>query len=624
VTRIRIALLAVAVGLGVPVALLAWRALDGIALERDVRHQALAERAFDEMERALSAWLEDEEARPFEHYRFYAGATRERSPLAGPPGHPFVLGAFQIDPDGSVNTPLRPDPAELAAARERGDWPPAPEVEQRIERITRLVEETWRSAPTVDALLAPGTTRPVGGLLAKESIDAAEADAAAALADDRASVYQAIQRLNLGAEQRSERKQKIEEVVIAPAAPSAPAEASALSAPEPAREDPARQPAAKSMAKSAVARTEVVRAALDPMVGRAADDAHLLLYRTVLVGRNGQGFRQGLVLDRAALGAWLSERALGATGLSQVAELAFDPKGEPDASAIVFEHRFAEPFDALTARLTLAPLPGVGRPGAIYALVALLALVGAAGLFAVERMVALAVHFAERRSNFVSAVTHELKTPLTAIRMYAEMLRDGLVPSEPKRREYYATITDESERLSRLIDNVLEFSRLSRGVREMDLRVGPVGPVLTEAADKLRAHAAREGFTLEVAVDPDLPPVRYDRDALLQVLFNLVDNAVKYARRAPARRVLLEARRSASGVELSVRDFGPGVAGRHLSRIFEPFYRGEDELTRSATGTGIGLALVRELAERMGAAVRGANAPGGGFQVCLAFRAEPA
>jgi signal transduction histidine kinase len=375
------------------------------------------------------------------------------------------------------------------------------------------------------------------------------------------------------------------------------------------------------------AKLEVVRAALDPMVGRPAGTAHLLVYRTVLVGAGSQGrqgYRQGLVLDRAKLGAWLSARALGPTGLSEVADLAFDPEGGHDASAFVFQHRFAEPFDALTARLTLAPLPGVGQPGAIYALVALLALVGAAGLLAVERMVAVAVHFAERRSNFVSAVTHELKTPLTAIRMYAEMLRDGLVSSEAKRGEYYGTITDESERLSRLIDNVLEFSRLSRGAREMDLRVGAVGPVLQEAADKLRAHAAREGFALEVAVDPGLPPVRYDRDALLQVLFNLVDNAMKYARQAPARRVLLEARRSGPGVEVSVRDFGPGVPARHLSRVFEPFYRGEDELTRTTRGTGIGLALVRELSLRMGAAVRGANAEGGGFRVCLAFRAEPA
>jgi signal transduction histidine kinase len=156
----------------------------------------------------------------------------------------------------------------------------------------------------------------------------------------------------------------------------------------------------------------------------------------------------------------------------------------------------------------------------------------------------------------------------------------------------------------------------------MSFRVGPLAPVVREAADKLRAHAAKQGFSLEVDVAPDLPPVRYDRDALLQVLFNLVDNAMKYARAGDARRVVIEARASGGGVQLSVRDFGPGVSGRHLPKIFEPFYRGEDELTRDTKGTGIGLALVRDLAERMGARVRGDNAEGGGFRVCLAF--EPA
>ena len=117
----------------------------------------------------------------------------------------------------------------------------------------------------------------------------------------------------------------------------------------------------------------------------------------------------------------------------------------------------------------------------------------------------------------------------------------------------------------------------------------------------------------------DLPAVRFDRDALLQVLFNLVDNAMKYAKASDRRTVELEARRDGDAVTVAVRDFGPGVARAHLERVFEPFYRGESELTRTTKGTGIGLALVKELGERMGAAVSGANADGGGFRVRLAF-----
>ena len=713
--RIRLALLLVALGLGIPVAVLAYRALDGLALERAVRHQAVAERVFDEMERALSTWLAEEEARPFEHYRFYAAPDR-RSPLAAI-GEDFVVGAFQVDPDGSVHTPLRPRDRERAEAR--GDWPPSDPVLLAIERVTRVASETWKDevggkAQDVskreakkDARQDPGTTRPIAGPLASKA--GKEGAAFDAEAGDEDNVYDVLQRFNRGADARAQRKQKIAAAKVpAPQAPStgflageaaeaaaelerpaepspvlarvrpearasaaagsAPVEVladSAASAPEPSgsRDDelaeaeadglalnslralgyvvseelapaetrseapppsaPRRaspSPADDRAAADLTGRTAEVRLALDPMVGRETAAGELLLYRTVLVGE--QGYRQGLLLDRTKLGAWLTERALEPAGLASRARVDFRTTGATDdGGAFQFEHRFAEPFDALSARLSLAALPGVGSPGAIYGLVGLLAVVGLAGLLAIHRMVGVAVHFAERRSNFVSAVTHELKTPLTAIRMYAEMLRDGLVPNEAKKSEYYGTITDESERLSRLIDNVLEFSKLERGTREMNWSVGSVEPVVREAAEKLRAHAEHEGFALEVAIEPELPPVRYDRDALLQVLFNLVDNAMKYGGASDTRRVVIEASRHEGGVQLAVRDFGPGVSGRHLARIFEPFYRGEDELTRSAKGTGIGLALVRDLSERMGAAVRGTNVPDGGFRVCVAFEA---
>jgi signal transduction histidine kinase len=328
------------------------------------------------------------------------------------------------------------------------------------------------------------------------------------------------------------------------------------------------------------------------------------------------------VLDVDALADHLRERALGESRLAG-AVLAFASSAdEPpplEDGAYRYRHRFAEPFDAWTASLRLAPLGGGSGAGSIYGLAALLALLGGLGLFAVYRMITVTLAFAERRSNFVAAVTHELKTPLTSIRMYGEMLRDDLVADPAKRRAYYATITAESERLGRLIDNVLEFSRLERGTREMHLAVGELGPLVEELAELLRPHAERAGFALRVAVEPDLPPVRFERDALLQVLWNLVDNAVKYAARATAREIAIECRRHGDGVRLAVRDRGPGVASRQLARLFEPFHRGETELVRTTQGTGLGLALAKSLVERMGGAVAGANAAGGGFEVSIAL-----
>ena len=128
----------------------------------------------------------------------------------------------------------------------------------------------------------------------------------------------------------------------------------------------------------------------------------------------------------------------------------------------------------------------------------------------------------------------------------------------------------------------------------------------------LRPHAAGHGLALELAVEDALPPVRFERDALLQVVFNLVDNAVKYGRGEPAK-IEIACRRAGECVAVVVRDHGPGVPREELGRILEPFYRRGDELTRSAAGAGIGLALVRSLADQMGAALRIANAEGGGL-----------
>jgi len=203
--------------------------------------------------------------------------------------------------------------------------------------------------------------------------------------------------------------------------------------------------------------------------------------------------------------------------------------------------------------------------------------------------------------------------------MYGEMLRDGLVQSEEKRAEYYRTITAESERLSRLIDNVLEFARIEQGERPLALRRGEIGTEIATLCDALRPHAAEGGFGLDVDAAPGLPPVRFERDALAQILVNLVDNSLKYARGAARREVRVECASAERGVLLRVRDYGPGVAPRELARVFELFHRGESELTRTTRGTGLGLALVRSLARRMLAQVAARNVEGGGFEVTVLF-----
>ncbi len=596
--RVRVLFIVCALALTAPVLLLVRRALDGVALEAQLRQQAVAERVFDELERSLSRVLEREEARPFENY----GATR-------PAEASFLVGAFQVEPGGGIAIwPVSDAPVATAPAE-----------------LERLLGRYWRGAPAesdrLAGVTATGRAQSPGTTVALE-----EHAGAGGLVPQTASsdAYDALRSLNKAVAERAERP-------VASLAPQQARPQSRAGEPERADErgDETRQRSADGRGDLALADASTGRAKRDaaatdlpPLSGRLIDARHLMLYRTVVRGR--EAYRQGVLLDVPALGEWLRAQALGDEGLARNAELAFwtPPGAAPALSAaasFVYQHRFAEPFDDLSARLGLRPLPGAGSAGDVYTLSALLLAVGALGLLALYRMVSVTVRSADQRTHFVAAVSHELKTPLTAIRMYAEMLRDGMVPSESKRAEYHRHITVESERLSRLIDNVLELGRLEKGGRDVVFVSGSLGPVLTDVAELLGPHVQRAGFELAVETEPDLPAVRFDRDALVQVLCNLVDNAVKYARDAALRRIELRAWRDGADVCLAVRDHGPGVAPRHLGRIFEPFYRGESALTRRHPGSGIGLALVRGLIGRMGARVSARNPPGGGFEVELRF-----
>jgi len=600
-------ILAVVLVIG-PVGLLVRRAIDSVELEQRTRHQAVAERIFDEMERALSELLTREEERPCGQYSHdyvpqgQEGDALVRSPLADPPSLPFILGYFQIDPDGGLETPLQPGRA--------GEAPATPGGRTVVDEMERAVTSYFRSGAGV-ARSRAGVVSQLPGTTVALSNDSVRRDESLG-AGNRVTAYDALRALNKGIEQRAARQAKTE-------LEYAPAPGLGRRAAPAARPELANEPAAAVQATDA---KDPARIEIAPMVGRVIDAHRMLLYRTVV--RDTQTYRQGLLLDLDALASWLRAQALGTNGIATYATVAVGNTLAPVAptdstSAFVYQHRLAEPFADLSARLTLHPLPGVGDANYVYALCAVVVLVGGLGLFALYRMVSVTVSYAERRTNFVAAVSHELKTPLTAIRMYGEMLRDGIVPAEAKRAEYYRHITTESERLSRLINNVLEFSRLEKGTRQMSLATGSLSQVVAEAADLLRPHAEREGFTLDVDVDPSLPAVRFERDALLQVLFNLVDNAVKYARASDPQRIALSCHAAGGEVDLAVRDHGPGIARHHLRRVFEPFYRGESELTRRSKGTGLGLALVRSLAEHMGARVRARNVIDGGFEVAVIF-----
>lgn len=216
------------------------------------------------------------------------------------------------------------------------------------------------------------------------------------------------------------------------------------------------------------------------------------------------------------------------------------------------------------------------------------------------------------KTSFVSNVSHELKTPLTAVRLSAEMLREGRVKEEAQAR-YLEVIVRESERLTRLVDNVLDFGRLERGRRKFNLEACDVNELLSVAeAQRPRVEAA--GLTLMVRSAP-MPVMRtFDLDAVGQVLVNLIDNAVKYAASGKTVEVSVSERG-----EITVADRGPGIAAKHRSRIFERFYRCDDSITAKSSGSGLGLSISSRLMAGMGGELVFAPRAGGGAVFIIKF-----
>jgi len=244
------------------------------------------------------------------------------------------------------------------------------------------------------------------------------------------------------------------------------------------------------------------------------------------------------------------------------------------------------------------------------------------GLASLWRNTQAQLRLARKKDDFISAVSHELRTPLTSIRMYSEMLEKNWVKSKDKVAEYYKNMRQESERLSRLIENVLDFSRIQRGKKRYDFNLGDINKCIADVVEMMRPYAAQNGFSIETQLG-ELGPTTFDGDAVTQIIVNLLDNAIKYARDAEDKTVIVRTKGDHEFIIIEVEDHGPGVPHRQRKKIFEQFYRIGAESTRETTGTGLGLALVKRFAQAHNGSVEIINArPSGAiFRVAIAAQA---
>ena len=220
------------------------------------------------------------------------------------------------------------------------------------------------------------------------------------------------------------------------------------------------------------------------------------------------------------------------------------------------------------------------------------------GIYVTYRSIKRDTELAKLKSDFVSRVSHELRTPRATIRAVGEMLEMGAVLGRDKEKEYFSLIASESERLSRLIDNVLDFSKIGTDKKRWNFKPADIGKVVSKTVERYQQYVKPDGFDIAFELDGDMPKMVIDEDAIGQVLINLLDNAVKFSRDEKV--VWVELRRRGAELALSVRDSGIGIAPENLDRIFDQFYRPKEAIEFSAKGAGIGLAIVKNVAEAHG------------------------
>jgi signal transduction histidine kinase len=393
----------------------------------------------------------------------------------------------------------------------------------------------------------------------------------------------------------------------------------ALPESEPVASAPVASKPVANLAPSVGLRISTFESEIDPLEFSLLDSGHFVLFRKVW--RDGQRYIQGLLINQKSFLQEGFGQHFEATSLAAMSSLIVAYQDDvlhtfsgrrysdyPNGSqtldgALLYRSRLATPLNNLELVYSISGLPP--GPGAtVLAWVTLvLAIVFLGGFYTVYRLGLSQINLARQQQDFVSAVSHELKTPLTSIRMYGEMLREGW--ADPAKQQQYYEYT--------------------RNEPQFDLKPVLLGELMSRIEAKISGQVESAGFELEfdTELQAGKASIDIDEDCFAQIVINLIDNAIKFSKDAEEKRIEISSRLSkANTVIIAVRDFGPGVPKDQMKKIFQLFYRSECELTRETVGTGIGLAIVHQLSQAMHGKVDVINKqPGAEFRVSFSVAA---
>jgi signal transduction histidine kinase len=592
--------------LALPLGYLGVQAFRSLDAEEAATFGYFAEAIFDDMQASAADLIRREESRPVDAYSGPASAA-----LLGLPVEDYIRGYLQNDPDGGFQTPHRsssaaasPDIASLVAELEAAN---------RVFNRKRAEGTDRVRAEPVDGVRDEKRKDP--GRFAEKYLDLSRSQRAKSVLGETDSRLQTVtpeQAFNLS---KLEKKQA--PVPSEPAAGAVERERRKAEA----QEGIAQVPAVSATAADRASEAAGFQAEVAPFQSVIIDEDRAFIFRRIMI--DGRIYRQGFVLQIDLFLSHLAHTYFSSQPMAGFAHLrlravdqgrelrAVEAGAAADRPAISMARTFPAPFGFVQAALSCERIPPSAGRGTLNLALAVLAAVVVLGLLAIYHSTWKILDFSERQSRFVSAVTHELKTPLTNIRMYIEMLEQGMAKDPEREQEYFRILQSEGARLTRLISNVLELSRLEKKHRRPNLQTGNFTEVLADVETLMQSALQQAGFRLETE-NALTGPFRYDREIMVQVLINLIENSLKFGRSSPSKQITVRLRESGDHVRIEVADTGPGIPAGDVKKIFNDFHRA---VTSAAGGTGIGLALVRRFVTLLGGRVSAVNNPGAGCTI---------
>jgi signal transduction histidine kinase len=644
--RLKILILIFCVSVSVPLGYFVWQTYRGLAQEEAATLRFFANTLFEEIEQALTTLVQREEARVIDEYNFFmssAGRFQDetdanRSPLSRSPAENFILGYFQNNPDGSFQTPLAQNGKTVDADHKDAVFQ-LEEANRKFNRIRTTVTDSISPAP---AEVSAPVEQKKGEVFAQRYLDLTRSKkpkAALGQKEKRLEEVTAAQAKNVarheaGAQAQSSRPPALSVTQQSPSRrPRAPASAAARGfAGKPddmmQSELAAGEADVAGQSTAALREGESFQVEVAPLQSVFIGNDQIFIFRRIMIDQ--KIYRQGFILKIRSFLNHLLHNYFSDQPMADYANLRLQvvdknrqiqaaqagvPASDPQ---LILQRAFPPPFAFLNATLSSDEIPRSAGRQTLMVMMGVLAAIFSVGLLAIYKSAQALVDLSERRAQFVSSVTHELKTPLTNIRMYIEMLAQGIAKDTEQEQEYFQIIDSEGSRLTRLINNVLDLSKLEKKQRALDLKPGTFEEIVAEVKTVMQAKLKQEGFHLKF-VQQTGRAFSYDREAMIQVLINLIENSIKFGRAAERKEIVIRTYSEGRWMTIAVSDFGPGIPRRALKKIFDDFYRVDNALTQTTRGTGIGLALVKKFIYLMGGRIRAENNTGAGCTITISL-----